>query len=58
MSTETCNPSCDSAPERMSGGGEGGDRNATKLRDASERGIPVMDVRSPAASSRLPGPVS
>ncbi|GHB08338.1 hypothetical protein GCM10010512_44860 [Streptomyces thermoviolaceus subsp. thermoviolaceus] len=27
--------------------GEGGDRNATKLRDASERGIPVMDVRVP-----------
>ncbi|GGY85785.1 hypothetical protein GCM10010300_32320 [Streptomyces olivaceoviridis] len=27
--------------------GEGGDRNATKLRDASERGIPVMDVREP-----------
>ncbi|MEV6764972.1 histone-like nucleoid-structuring protein Lsr2 [Streptomyces sp. NPDC051105] len=27
--------------------GEGGDRNATKLRDASERGIPVMDVRKP-----------
>ncbi|MFJ2910630.1 histone-like nucleoid-structuring protein Lsr2 [Streptomyces sp. NPDC087228] len=25
--------------------GEGGDRNATKLRDASERAIPVMDVR-------------
>lgn len=27
--------------------GEGGDRNATKLRDASERGIPCMDVRAP-----------
>ncbi|MFF5858010.1 histone-like nucleoid-structuring protein Lsr2 [Streptomyces sp. NPDC012751] len=27
--------------------GEGGDRNATKIRDASERGIPVMDVREP-----------
>ncbi|WP_037853142.1 Lsr2 dimerization domain-containing protein [Streptomyces sp. NRRL S-340] len=27
--------------------GEGGERNATKLRDASERGIPVMDVREP-----------
>ncbi|GHG54171.1 hypothetical protein GCM10018980_38520 [Streptomyces capoamus] len=27
--------------------GEGGDRNATKVRDASERGIPVMDVREP-----------
>ncbi|GHC62656.1 Lsr2 family DNA-binding protein [Streptomyces flavofungini] len=27
--------------------GEGGGRNATKLRDASERGIPCMDVRSP-----------
>ena len=27
--------------------GDGGDRNATKLRDASERGIPVMDVRKP-----------
>ncbi|WP_181793618.1 histone-like nucleoid-structuring protein Lsr2 [Streptomyces sp. WELS2] len=27
--------------------GDGGDRNATKLRDASERGIPVMDVREP-----------
>lgn len=26
--------------------GEGGDRNATKLRDASERGIPCMDVRA------------
>ncbi|PNE42619.1 Lsr2 family DNA-binding protein [Streptomyces noursei] len=27
--------------------GEGGDRNGTKLRDASERGIPCMDVREP-----------
>ncbi|GGW19384.1 hypothetical protein GCM10018980_66370 [Streptomyces capoamus] len=27
--------------------GEGGERNATKLRDASERGIAVMDVREP-----------
>ena len=27
--------------------GEGGDRNGTKLRDASERGIPCMDVRIP-----------
>lgn len=27
--------------------GEGGDRNGTKLRDASERGIPCMDVRTP-----------
>lgn len=27
--------------------GDGGDRNATKLRDASERGISVMDVREP-----------
>ncbi|MFJ6790439.1 Lsr2 family DNA-binding protein [Streptomyces angustmyceticus] len=27
--------------------GEGGDRNAAKLRDASERAIPVMDVREP-----------
>ncbi|MER6530345.1 histone-like nucleoid-structuring protein Lsr2 [Streptomyces sp. NPDC001508] len=27
--------------------GEGGDRNGTKLRDASERGIPVMDARKP-----------
>ncbi|GHF63734.1 hypothetical protein GCM10010218_51400 [Streptomyces mashuensis] len=27
--------------------GEGGDRNATKLRDAAERGIPCMDVREP-----------
>ncbi|MFD8624606.1 hypothetical protein ACFV4E_12010 [Streptomyces hygroscopicus] len=27
--------------------GEGGDRNATKLRDASKRNIPVMDVRKP-----------
>ncbi|MET8825089.1 histone-like nucleoid-structuring protein Lsr2 [Streptomyces sp. NPDC004610] len=27
--------------------GEGGDRNTTKLRDASELGIPVMDVRAP-----------
>ncbi|OIJ92482.1 Lsr2 family DNA-binding protein [Streptomyces colonosanans] len=25
--------------------GDGGDRNGTKLRDAAERGIPVMDVR-------------
>ncbi|MFE0046255.1 hypothetical protein [Streptomyces albireticuli] len=27
--------------------GEGGDRNVTKLRDAAERGLPVMDVRAP-----------
>ncbi|MFF1498861.1 histone-like nucleoid-structuring protein Lsr2 [Streptomyces sp. NPDC058316] len=27
--------------------GEGGERNGTKLRDASERGIPCMDVREP-----------
>lgn len=27
--------------------GEGGERNGTKLRDASERGIPCMDVRAP-----------
>ncbi|MER6502304.1 histone-like nucleoid-structuring protein Lsr2 [Streptomyces sp. NPDC001455] len=27
--------------------GEGGDRNGTKLRDATERGLPVMDVRTP-----------
>ncbi|MEU4211193.1 hypothetical protein AB0F13_14565 [Streptomyces sp. NPDC026206] len=27
--------------------GEGGDRNGTKLRDAAERGLPVMDVRAP-----------
>ncbi|MEU2367079.1 histone-like nucleoid-structuring protein Lsr2 [Streptomyces noursei] len=27
--------------------GEGGERNGTKLRDASERGIPCMDVRQP-----------
>lgn len=27
--------------------GTGGDRNGTKLRDASERGIPCMDVRAP-----------
>ncbi|MFF4606160.1 histone-like nucleoid-structuring protein Lsr2 [Streptomyces sp. NPDC001339] len=27
--------------------GEGGDRNGTKLRDAAERGIPCMDVRTP-----------
>lgn len=27
--------------------GEGGDRNGTKLRDSSERSIPVMDVRKP-----------
>ncbi|MFF5449222.1 hypothetical protein [Streptomyces sp. NPDC012888] len=27
--------------------GDGGDRNGTKLRDASERGIPCMDVRAP-----------
>lgn len=38
--------------------GEGGDRNGTKLRDASERGIPVMDAREPAVSSRPSRPVS
>ncbi|MEU1803646.1 histone-like nucleoid-structuring protein Lsr2 [Streptomyces sp. NPDC019937] len=27
--------------------GEGGERNGTKLRDASERGIPCVDVREP-----------
>ncbi|MFD7070138.1 histone-like nucleoid-structuring protein Lsr2 [Streptomyces sp. NPDC059913] len=27
--------------------GEGGERNGSKLRDASERGIPCMDVREP-----------
>ncbi|MFK0216993.1 histone-like nucleoid-structuring protein Lsr2 [Streptomyces vinaceus] len=27
--------------------GEGGERNGTKLRDAAERGIPCMDVRTP-----------
>ncbi|MGW1868708.1 Lsr2 family DNA-binding protein [Streptomyces mauvecolor] len=27
--------------------GEGGDRNGTKLRDAKERDLPVMDVRAP-----------
>lgn len=27
--------------------GDGGDRNGTKLRDAAERSIPVMDVREP-----------
>ncbi|MFD7549876.1 histone-like nucleoid-structuring protein Lsr2 [Streptomyces sp. NPDC059816] len=27
--------------------GEGGERNGVKLRDASERGIPCMDVRTP-----------
>ncbi len=27
--------------------GEGGERNGTKLRDASERGIPCMDAREP-----------
>ncbi|WP_234308598.1 Lsr2 family protein [Streptomyces sp. NRRL F-4428] len=27
--------------------GEGGDRNATKLRDAAEHGVPCMDVRAP-----------
>ncbi|MFE6688764.1 histone-like nucleoid-structuring protein Lsr2 [Streptomyces sp. NPDC057743] len=27
--------------------GEGGDRNGTKLRDAAERSLPVMDVRAP-----------